>query len=110
TYVFGGFNVSGYLSTVEAYDPSTNSWTTRASMPTARRHLAAVAASDGYNQLNYVFGRDNNGKVPTVEAYNPITNKWTTKASMPTARQELAAVRGSDGRIYVFGGDSGNGS
>jgi hypothetical protein len=34
-YVIGGYN-GAYLSTNEAYDPATNTWTTKASMPTAR--------------------------------------------------------------------------
>lgn len=35
-YVVGGFSGSA-LTTTEAYDPATDTWTTRADMPTARR-------------------------------------------------------------------------
>ena len=38
-YPVGGGG-SGYLATVEAYDPATNNWTAKAAMPTARNSLA----------------------------------------------------------------------
>jgi predicted Zn-dependent protease len=38
-YAIGGWGGS-YLSTVEEYDPATNTWTTKASMPTGREYLA----------------------------------------------------------------------
>jgi N-acetylneuraminic acid mutarotase len=110
-YVFGGATThtgvpaNGALSTVEAYNPATNTWTTRASMPTPRYGLAAATGPDG--QI-YVFGGDNTigGDVSTVRAYNPATDSWTTRASMPTPRYGLAAATGPDGQIYVFGGNS----
>lgn len=36
-YAFGGFNGSERLSTVEVYDPNTNSWTKGSSMNWKRR-------------------------------------------------------------------------
>src|SRR5262245_6651400 len=42
-YAIGGNDVA----TVEGYDPASDTWTTRASMPTARGGLAAVAGPDG---------------------------------------------------------------
>ena len=103
-YVFGGVNSSGSaLNTVQAYNPSTNTWTTEASMPTASEYLAAAAGANG---LLYVFGGFNSSYsiVNTVQAYNPATNTWNTAASMPTASASLAAAAGANGLIYVFGG------
>lgn len=101
----------GDVASVEAYTPSTNTWTTVASMPTARSWLAAATGADG---RIYAFGGSGTmGNPPvlsadsplaTVEAYTPSTNTWATVASMPTARNGLAAVAGADGRIYTFGG------
>jgi hypothetical protein len=108
-YAFGGFlgdSARTVVSTVEAFNPATNSWTTKASMPTARGALAAAPGADG--QI-YVFGgfvTSSNSTLSTVEAYNLATNSWTSKHSMPTARESLAAALGADGQIYVFGGYS----
>lgn len=44
-YAIGGSGGIGGLSSVDVYDPSTNTWTTIASMPTPRAHLAAEALS-----------------------------------------------------------------
>ncbi len=112
-YVFGGVNNQDNgglknvsLDTVQAYDPATNTWTTKSPMPTARQGLAAALGPDG---LIYVFGgaTNNGGQVlDTVEAYNPATDTWTTKTSMPIARDNFAAAPGPDGRIYIIGGFS----
>src|SRR5215469_15231054 len=46
-YAVGGYDsAAGQLSSVEAYDPATNSWTAKAAMPTARAGLA-VGVVDG---------------------------------------------------------------
>jgi hypothetical protein len=86
-YAVGGFNGSSYVSTVEAYDPVTNTWTTKAPMPTARYLLAAGVV----NGVLYAVGGFNGSSLSTVEAYNPATNTWTTDAPMPTKRDSLAA-------------------
>ena len=86
----------------EAYDPVTDTWTTRAPMPTARCHIAAVAL----NGLIYAVGGTNtsgSARYSTVEIYNPATNSWTKGTPMPTARDQLTAVV-IDGILYVAGG------
>jgi len=99
------------LSTVEAYDPATDTWTTKAEMPTAR-NVSAIAVVD---RIIYVIGGifgtpedyqtgEDVAVLSTVEAYDPATDTWTTKADMPTARGYHHAACVVDGRIYVFGG------
>src|SRR2546429_643700 len=103
--VGGSVNVGNpVLATVEAYDPATNSWTTKASL-SATRHLLGLGAING--KLYAVGGQ---GSVPTgsrflgsVEAYDPVTDLWTTKAAMPTARAFLG-VGVIDGLLYAVGG------
>ena len=106
------YAIGGYLpppanydvNTVEAYDPTTGTWSTVAPMPTARDGLVAVTGLDGHI---YAIGGESNGTfVSTVEAYDPGTNTWTTLASMPTPTWRMAAAAGPDGRIYVLGGDT----
>lgn len=112
-YAFGGVNydintTNGWLATVEAYDPVANSWTTKASMPTARQGLSAAAVGD----VIYAMGGDNvatcgscNGfnTLATVEAYNRLTNTWSAKASMGLARQRFGAAV-VNGTVYAIGG------
>jgi hypothetical protein len=102
---------SRVLGTLEAYDPTTNSWTGKAPMPTPR-YLFAVAVA---NQLFYVVGghKGSGGNVPTtteyatpvdvVEAYDPIRNTWTTKTHLPGNRNfvGLGSVKGI---LYAVGG------
>ncbi|HCG02639.1 MAG TPA: hypothetical protein DEV93_19115, partial [Chloroflexi bacterium] len=66
------------LGTVEAYDPATNSWSTKAAMPSARWGLAATIGPDG--KIYAIGGVEPLGLagkiVGTVEAYAPSTNSW----------------------------------
>jgi hypothetical protein len=56
------------LSAVEAYDPASNTWTKRPSMPTARGYMAAAAV----NGVLYALGGHSGGEaVATNEAYLP---------------------------------------
>jgi energy-converting hydrogenase Eha subunit A len=98
-YTSLGASVTGRL---EAYNPATNTWTTKAPMPTPRRGLG-VAVVGGI--LYAVGGEVSGGSHPlaTLQAYNPITNTWTTKAPMPMARANLTAI-GHGGKLYVIGG------
>jgi N-acetylneuraminic acid mutarotase len=86
-------------ATVEVYDPVANSWTAKASMPTARSSLRATAV----NGLIYAIGGDGvsaNGLL-TVEAYNPATNAWATKASLP-AGNPISSADAVNGLIYAI--------
>jgi N-acetylneuraminic acid mutarotase len=65
-YAVGGYN-GGPLNTVEAYDPATNTWTTKAPMPTPRAFLAAGVV----NGVLYAVGGINGNYLNTVEAFNP---------------------------------------
>jgi N-acetylneuraminic acid mutarotase len=89
-----------YQTAVDAYDPASDHWTSRAPIPTPRSDFGAVSV----NGVVYVIGGfTGGGKTGSVEAYDPATNTWTEKAPMPTARADLGvAVVG--GIIYAVGG------
>ena len=97
----------GILATNEAYDPSSNTWITKAPMLTARHH-AASAVVDG---KLYVIGGRVAGISPTVnvdvnEVYNPEKNAWTSLEPMPSKRSGIATAANFDtNSIYVFGGE-----
>jgi N-acetylneuraminic acid mutarotase len=107
-YVVGGRRPSDngflFLDGVEAYNPTNNSWTTRASMPTGRCTVAVgvvdgvLYAAGGWNEYEIAFR--------TLEAYNPVTDTWTTKAPMPTGR-DTASAGVVNGILYVVGGSPG---
>jgi N-acetylneuraminic acid mutarotase len=99
-YAVGGETVSGVattVGTVEEYDPATNTWTTKASMPTPRKQFSLVAI-DG---LLYAVG----GSTTALEVYDPAANTWTTKTPLPFPMNTSAAAA-ADGVLYVMGGFS----
>jgi len=109
-YVVGGTSVDGTgtaLPTLQAYDPVSNTWTTKASMSTGREGPAAGVI----NGVLYVAGGVGSGgigradAIAALEAYNPVTDTWTTKAPMPTARAGGAAGV-INGILFVVGGTS----
>jgi len=95
-YTVGGTN-GGDLSTVEAYDPISDTWETKASMPTAHSHVGVGVI----NGVLYAAGSAN-GNV-SFEAYDPATDTWSVKPSMPTTRF-VPGVGALGGLLYVIGG------
>ena len=91
------------VGTHEVYDPATNTWTERASMPTARDHLALVAI-DG--KIHAIGGRVTNpqSRIDVHEIYDPKTNSWSSGPPLPTARSGLAYTS-YHGMIVVLGGE-----
>ncbi|HSV49281.1 MAG TPA: kelch repeat-containing protein [Candidatus Acidoferrales bacterium] len=93
---YGAWPYSGStVGTNEEYNPATDTWTTKASMPTARSQFAITA----YQGKIYCFG----GQVTAVEVYDPTTDIWENKTAMPTARWGLQA-NAVNGKIYLIGG------
>jgi len=102
-YAIGGASrVEVGISTVEEYDPATDTWTTKAPMPTPRWGFA-TGIVDG---KIYVIGGAQGypgSPLTTVEEYDPATDIWTTKSPMPTRRWGLSASVVND-KIYAIGG------
>ncbi len=117
-YAIGGDGAdTGARTTVEAYDPTTNKWTTVAPMKFSRFSLGAATGADG--RIYAIGGRSASvttdgvevGRTETVEAYTPCRtgsnspcDYWKIVAPMSTVREGLAATAGSDGRVYALGG------
>jgi N-acetylneuraminic acid mutarotase len=97
------------LDTNEAYDPATNTWQARQTMPTPRNHMSSGVVN---GRIYLIGGRlasmavSNGSTTDIVEEYDPATDKWGfLKTRMPTPRDSgLSAVY--NGRIYVAGGQS----
>jgi N-acetylneuraminic acid mutarotase len=107
-YAIGGANTSGAgfqggLHTVEVYDPVTDTWESRADMPTRRLYFSASVV-DG--KIYAIGGNPNYGIcISTVEEYNPATDKWKEKTNMPTTRWGLSSST-INGKIYAIGGST----
>ena len=101
------------LSTVEMYDPKTDTWHRKADMPTARSDVATsvvdrkIYAIGGIKihkrKIGPGWGYEIK-RLATVEMYDPLTDTWTQKADMPTARSTSTSV--VDGKIYAIGGSA----
>ncbi len=107
-YIAGGNldgGITGFrtVTTLEVYDPASDSWTTKQPM-SVKRSRAAAAESGGKIYVMGGIQTNNQAPVATVEEYDPSTDTWTAKADMPTARFGAGVVTASDGKIYVFGG------
>lgn len=109
-YAMGGYALLGReganqtlvpVNVVEAYDPATNTWSTKAPMLGAYAGAAAVVNRGMIYVMGGVDAR--NAYSNAVEAYDPAKNGWTAKAPMPTARYDLAAAN-AGGTLYAVGG------
>ena len=118
------FFAGGFVGTNEEYDPATDTWTTKASMPTPRDYFAIAA----YQNKIYCIGggigfstEERSGFHSLItcginEVYNTVTDTWATKKPMPNAtigegdqahvinrtvyKQQAQVV---NGKIYVIG-------
>ena len=99
------------ISTVEMYDPETDTWEGKANMPTVRSNVSVsvvggrIYAIGGSKLKKYQVPRGfgiESEELPTVEMYDPTTDTWTQKADMPTPRKTKTCV--VDGKIYAVGG------
>lgn len=103
-YVIGGYVARAFYiwngaDAVYEYDPGAERWRARASMPTPRGALAAVALG---GKIYAVGGKDRTD-TGALEVYDPAADTWQRLRPMPTPRNHIAA-EAVDGKIYVFGG------
>ncbi len=97
------------LTTVEEYDPGTNTWRERSMMPTPRNHLAVGAVNGKIyaiaGRIGAAFISGGGNRLDLVEEYDVATDTWNSvRARMPTPRSAVAyGVHG--GRVYVAGGE-----
>lgn len=104
-YVIGGVDADSVaLSVNEMYNPTSNTWVAKASMPTPRANFGIVTYGNNIYVIGGggVFGAD--GVTGVNEVYNTQTDTWETKTPMPTAREYLCA-NVVDGKIYLMGGN-----
>ncbi|MDR0372827.1 MAG: hypothetical protein LBI79_04620 [Nitrososphaerota archaeon] len=107
-YTIGGrnwtaFSSSEFVGINEAYNPVTDTWVVKQSMPTCREDFGIVSYQ---NKIYAIGGRTgfNAEEITGInEVYDVETDTWETKTPMPTAR-EYMCVEVVNGKIYVIGG------
>lgn len=90
------------LSTVEMYDPVTDTWTQKADMPTSRNTVTCAVDGKIYAIGGIAF-HQKQWRLDIVEIYDPATDTWAKAKKMNHAR-DGAAISVVDGQIYVMGG------
>jgi len=97
-YAIGSYTGNANNQRLEAYDPATNTWSTKAMLPFGGDHCNAAATATKL----YVLGAT--GTTQSAE-YDPVANSWTMKRPIPTQRAAAATAAIGD-KIYVAGGQS----
>jgi influenza virus NS1A-binding protein len=108
-YVVGGRNGAEIFSSLEEYDPTTNTWRSRADMPDTRYSFGTAAAGGRI----YVIGGQSTDPGPcpcrgweivnSLLEYDPVRDRWDTMTPMADPRWRLAAV-GVGPNVYAIGG------
>jgi len=113
---------TGNLSSVERMALPSREWSERGeSLNVARDHLGAASVmvfqtGAGFEQLHAIGGRSDLQFSRNLDTNESATSggQWRERSRLPTARSGIAAVsfrlRGSGPRIYVFGGESPEGT
>jgi N-acetylneuraminic acid mutarotase len=96
------------VATNEVYDPATNKWEARQTMPTARNHAYGGVVGGKIYVIGGRMGAAGIGAATNsdiVEVYDPAVDSWGgAGARMPTPRSG-GAWGTYAGRIYVAGGE-----
>lgn len=101
-YIIGGASDSNVpLSTVEIYNPETNTWSTGQDKPIPTSKVSAVTIGG----LIFVPGGETANHKPSniLEAYNPESDSWENRSTLPYSVASYA-IAAYEGKMYVFGG------
>ena len=108
-YAIGGVSADDHsLSTVERYNPASNSWQAVASMNRERYLPGVVATSIGSKPVLVAVGGlagDEWGR--STEVYNLKTGQWRViDAQLPSGRASVPAAVEADGTVLLISGGS----
>ncbi|WP_413582326.1 Kelch repeat-containing protein [Bdellovibrio sp. HCB288] len=103
--ILGGLTTAAATSitTVQAYNPSTNSFTTKAPM-TLGRYQAAAAVLPSGNVLLTGGWASTGSMTATTEIYNVTANTWSAGPSLSANRRAHGAISLPSGKILVTSG------
>ena len=95
-----GQGSDAWQTSIQVYDPATDSWTIKGSAPVSA--FASAVVKTGLNGQILIYFFDEN----RTDVYNPADDSWKEGIASPTPRPLAAAVV-IDDFIYVVGGRTG---
>ncbi len=100
-YIVAGFGPGfAATNTLYEYDPATDTYTTKASLPSSEGNITAI----GYNGKLYALG----GSATFMHyVYDPGTDTWSNIADGLTANFQTPGVFGLNNQIFLVGGSNG---
>ena len=109
-FAMGGYCTSAVTS-VDSYDPATDKWTNKASLP-GNNHYAAATQLLGDGKIHVVAGYNHfSGSGATTrahEVYDPASDQWTTAAQFPLNPGFYWIASGVlNGKLITAGGSDG---
>jgi hypothetical protein len=106
-YIFGGIiktnNEYRISSAILAFDPASETFTSKGSMNIARTYHQAVAVNNAVYILGGMTDFSNAEAVASVERYNPADTSCTPVKNMQKARMHFGAAC-VNGKLYAVGG------
>jgi len=103
-YRFWWYNDSSYMSSVEVYDPSNDTWTSLASMP---KSYWIQACAWSWDYIYVIWWWDWNAHQATNRRYDIVNDSWSSMSDFPISFAYWEAIELND-EIYVFGGHDGD--
>ena len=105
----GIFNIGGmtppastFYANNDRYDPTSNTWTSKAAMTNARGQVNGAAVGD----IFYAFGGHTGGAgLDYNQAYDTVGNTWTSKLALSNPRY-AATCQAFNTNIYLIGGST----
>ncbi|HUS16931.1 MAG TPA: S-layer homology domain-containing protein, partial [Chloroflexia bacterium] len=106
-YAIGGISYNNFdLSTVEVYDPATNSWSATGPLTAGRGGVAAVGVDSNQPCGGYLYAFGGGWSTPLASTgrYSPVSGTWSPGAPMGAPRRTLAATYVSNGHLLLIVG------
>lgn len=102
-YAIGGRSGLNNISSVEVYDPSSDTWTTLAPMSTIRTLFRTEVVNGKIYAIGGTITPSFNSGFSSIEVYDPTTDTWSTLTPMSIGRYGLQ-TEVINGKIYAIGG------
>jgi hypothetical protein len=117
--VVGGINLThnfnfSVVPEAELYDPASNTWSGAGALAQGRFAFVLARFPDGHvlvygGSRDYGVGLSQDSCVREIELYDPQTNSWITVGEVPQLNAYPAGAVLADGRVWVAGGQAGEG-
>jgi N-acetylneuraminic acid mutarotase len=93
---------------LEVYDPATDAWTAKASMPFGRSHIASSTIVVNNHIVTLGGETTYQNSVNNVSAYDPSTNSWQALTALPQNRASGVGAFINNAYYYTTGGVTSN--